>query len=343
MDNPKHIFYLTNGSIGDFLMVLFLMENIHESASFSKTKLHIVVPSRNFSFLQSIAKAYPFIRLHRGGVLGGVVTLRYIFSKKIVITPPTPGVLSHKIKVYGKALSFFSGSIFVGFRDLSNDNSYYDILLTYNTKQPYVDTMQDIVRAIGGVISKKIPTLIFQENLNTLSHYALSKGEYIVIAPYAATKGRSITKEDILRIIEEITVRPSGYKIVLVGSLRDRKELVNIVGEGAGNVVNLAGVLSFSELATIIAHTQLFIGVDTGTSHIAGFLGVKSIVVAHNGTPNWLPYYNKNARILYRVHNCIHKIHEGREHLEECRGKVLRALDYVEAPHVLSVMNEMIL
>jgi ADP-heptose:LPS heptosyltransferase len=343
MDSPKHIFYLTNGSIGDFLMTIYCMENIHANASFSKTLLHVVVPPRNFSFLKSIAKAYPFVRLHRGGVWGGMFTLRFIFSKKIVITPPTPGVLPHKTKVFGKMLSYFAKSIFVGFKDSSDDNSYYDILLTYNTKQPYVDTMQDIVRAVGGTIFKQTPTLIFKEKPDILLRHSLTTAEYIVVASYAATEGRSMKEEDILRIVKAIKEKPTGYKIVFVGSPADSLALKNVFGTHEGEIINLAGALSFSELATIIARSYLFIGVDTGTSHVAGFLGVKSIVVAHNGTPNWLPYYNKNARIIYRVRNCLHKIHEGREHMEECRGEVLRALDYVEYPHVLSVMGQIIL
>lgn len=341
MTNPKHIFFLSNGSIGDFLMTIYFYENIHANTSFANTQLHIVVPPRIFSFLKSIAKAYPFIHLHKGGAVGNMLMLRYIFSKKIVITLPTPGVLPHKTKVFGKLLSYFAKSVFVGFKDSSTKNSYYDILLSYNTKQPYVDTMQDIVRAVGGTIFKQTPTLIFKEEPQVLSRHALTTGEYVVLAPFAATEGRSMKNEDIEKIITAIQQKPSGYKVVLVGSRFDKEKLKQI--NKTADVLNLAGDLSFSELATLILRAHLFIGVDTGTSHIASFLGVKSIVVAHNGTPNWLPYYNKNARIIYRVRNCLHKIHEGRAHMEECRGDVLRALDYLEYPHVLSVMNEMIL
>ena len=73
----------------------------------------------------------------------------------------------------------------------------------------------------------------------------------------------------------------------------------------------------------------MYIGVDTGITHLASVLGKKSLVIAEQGAPHWLPYYNDNAVIVYKVLGDESGVFEGREYLESKRTSSARYLDRV--------------
>ena len=62
------------------------------------------------------------------------------------------------------------------------------------------------------------------------------------------------------------------------------------------------------------------------------------MVIAEQGTPHWLPYYNPNATIIYQIKNDTGSINEGREYLEKARNGRVRFLDRVP----LNVIEEYI-
>jgi ADP-heptose:LPS heptosyltransferase len=337
----KNLIYFQNGSIGDFLMTIFFLENIYLNNR--DLNLFVVVP-KNYEFLSHIAKEYPYLNIilanrksTRG--LAGVFKLgKFIFSKNLVITAPTPGKLSFYIKIMAKKISFFKKSQLVGFEDGQKINKFiYSRLLKYNTKIIYSDFLKVIIEELGFEVKKELPELRYSKDKNILLELGLEEKRYIVFNPLAATKGRSFKLEEISEIIDFLKICTPEIKIVLTGGGADG-EILNLFKRGSFVLVNL----EVSKLCTLLDNSKLFIGVDTGTSHVASFLGVKSLVVAQNGTPNWLPYYNKNATILYKIKNCQHNIFEGRDHLEDCRSDVLRCLGYVDLNIIKNYLGKLL-
>jgi len=329
MENKyKNLIYFQNGSFGDFLMMIFFLENIHLNDC--DLNLFVVVP-KNYEFLSQIAREYPYLniilanRKSMKGLVGVFKLGKFIFSKNLVITAPTPGKLSFYIKIIAKKLSFFRGSQLVGFEDGQKINKFiYSKLLKYNTRIIYPDFLKKVIEELGFEVKKKLPELKYGKDENILRELSLEEKKYIVFNPLAATKGRSFKLEEISEIIEFLKVSAPEIEIILTGSSSDKK-ILNLFEEKALVLINL----EILKLCNLLDSSKLFIGVDTGTSHLASFLRVSSLVVAQNGTPNWLPYYNSNAVILYTVNHCKHDLYEGREHLESCRGNNLRCLGYV--------------
>src|SRR3989344_4610566 len=108
----RNVLYFLNGSIGDFLMALFLMENIHMSPNGGDTRLFVVTP-RNKKLFQALARAYPYVNLieaSRSTPYGLAVLARFIFTKNIVMLPPTPGTLPLRAKIIAKILSLIPES-----------------------------------------------------------------------------------------------------------------------------------------------------------------------------------------------------------------------------------------
>jgi heptosyltransferase III len=88
-------------------------------------------------------------------------------------------------------------------------------------------------------------------------------------------------------------LKGSGYKLVLSGG-GEQEELeyvANIVSKLPKGTVNLAGQVSLPELTHIIAQAKLFIGPDTGTTHLATATGIPVITLFGPSNPvKWAPW-----------------------------------------------------
>jgi len=88
-------------------------------------------------------------------------------------------------------------------------------------------------------------------------------------------------------------LRALGYGVVLSGGTQATHDAdVAAVQQGAGpDVVDLVGRVSLAELATVIGRAALYIGVDTGVSHIAAATGTPMVVVFGPSNPiAWGPW-----------------------------------------------------
>jgi len=323
--NLKNIFYMLNGSIGDFLMALFLMENFNQNDS--SINLHVITPRNKGIFLElGAGKTHPYIHLVEAnmkgvkGVLGTLSLLRHVFQKNYFLTPSTPGVNPLGIKLIGKFLTLRRGSILIGFDDGAPVNGkLYDILLPFDQKVLYHDSLKQCITNLGFLVIKENPTFSCIGENGVLEGYGLVKGEYIVVHPFGATNGRSYLGEDLVGLLEIILGRFTGT-IVITGSAGDKEKADEAKRmTGGKRIKNICGI-SLGDTCVVLGGARYYIGVDTGTTHLAGLLRKKSLVLAKDGTPYWLPYYNKHATILYQAKDCTHGINEGKEHLFNCTG-----------------------
>ena len=148
-----------------------------------------------------------------------------------------------------------------------------------------------------------------------------------------------------------------GYKIVISGGPAEAE--INYVAEIAGQLpkqtINLAGQLSLAELAAIIARARLFIGPDTGITHLAAAAGIPVIALYGPTNPvKWAPWpkdYHRNAEPFHRVGSqqvnnimlCQGKADCVPCHLEGCdrhRESRSRCLDTLSAETVIEAINQ---
>jgi len=92
--------------------------------------------------------------------------------------------------------------------------------------------------------------------------------------------------------------------VILIGPPGKTKE-----AEGIGGI-NLVGKTSFGEMVELIRRSQLFIGPDSGTMHVAGALGTPQIALFSNDLPSrWAPGRNCHAISLQLP--CVNCHNEG--------------------------------
>lgn len=99
--------------------------------------------------------------------------------------------------------------------------------------------------------------------------------EYICVAPYSNWAERQYPEEYYKRIIAELR---SKYHVVLVGGkgVKERKMAESLSEFG---VKNFVGKTTLGEVATLLAGARLFIGNDSGLSHMAILCGTPSIII----------------------------------------------------------------
>ncbi len=320
MKKCTHILYFLNGSIGDFLMVLFLMENIHHNDP--SLNLHILTP-RNLSLFQELGATYPYVKIHRADRKNvGTIMRLFLKEKNCCITPPTPGRLPLSTKLMSRMLSW-RGAL-IGFNDTSRVNGFlYTQRLTHDYSRLYYEVLLDILAVFGFTRKIPVPRLHFNDAPEALKKWHVEPQKYIMLHPFGSASSRSILGEELRQLVECVQAISPDSTIIISGDTKNRTEIPPSV---SSSVRVIAGESSFTELATLLEHCRLYIGVDTGVTHLAGVLHVQSLVIAHTGTSNWLPYYNDRATILYHVANDPSEIYEGRAYLESKR---------IDRPHYL--------
>ncbi|MBX9906621.1 hypothetical protein K2X96_01835 [Patescibacteria group bacterium] len=323
MNTNTNILYFLNGAIGDFLMVLFLMENIHKNNT--GHRLYIITP-RNVDFFKALLGAYPYIEVLEGN-RNTVTTLalKFFLKRNICITPPTPGSLPLATKVIARLLSL-RGSL-IGFDDGRVINrALYTHLIPFNIDKLYCELILDILLPLGFQKKQDTPYLVHTPMPDVLKRLGLKKSEYIILHPFASSPIRSILGEELVALVDYIQRSAPHMRIVLSGSKQDTLQIPESLFQ---KTCVIAGDVSVPELATLIDSSKLYVGVDTGITHLASVLKAPSLVVAHNGASNWLPYYNENSIVIYQIKDDNSDVHDGRKYLESKREGRTRYLDRV--------------
>lgn len=320
-------------------MAVFFAENLYESGVVGEA---VIFVPRGERFLKGFIDSYPFIRVKPVSRLSAFfVAILHTLPGILVVLPPTPGQLPLRVKFLAWLISRLPGSFLVGFQDKGwFCRGLYSLALPYDTNKPFLETIRRVLDKLGAD-SAKNPVLRFMPKPEVFGCYGVI-APYIFFHPCGSSKKRSFSKEEATHLIQTIFNAVPECQILISGSLPERVFL-EAIAQGSGHRVNISLMVDASarELATLIKSAKLFIGVDTGITHLACFLGAPTLCVAHEGTANWLPFYNSRARILYRLAEDA-QAHEGREYLETRRKGNNKPFGRVPEAAVTAVVREML-
>ena len=79
---------------------------------------------------------------------------------------------------------------------------------------------------------------------------------------------------------------PDAWFLIFGGTVERARtrELKRHIG---ARCLDLAGVLRLRQTSAVMSQTQLYIGVDTGPTHIMGTLGIPMVAMYHGSSPSW--------------------------------------------------------
>ena len=166
---------------------------------------------------------------------------------------------------------------------------------------------------------------VFSKSNFAIEKTIIWKGDYeinkydIIISPFSS----SITKDwDIEKFHIIISWLSNKYKILLLGSHSQRQELLYL--KSNRNISISAGTIELKKLFSYISNCRLFIGLDSGISHLAIKTNCKSIILLGGGTYNNYFPIPKDSETIYLTHkmscfNCEWKCNQDKNY---CLDKI---------------------
>lgn len=136
--------------------------------------------------------------------------------------------------------------------------------------------------------------------LDAIEEVQLKNGEYVCVHPGASVRDRRWSPEKFAVVADALAER--GFQVILTGTAAEA-ELTQAVQQAMHfPAIDLAGRTSLGAIAALLSNARLLICNDTGVSHLAAALRVKSVVIFSNSDPNrWAPLERDRHRVLWQA------------------------------------------
>lgn len=133
-------------------------------------------------------------------------------------------------------------------------------------------------------------------SLELYSNERLDDDEYVTVAPLPSDIKRGWGINNFKELCIELT---KSFKVVLLGSEND-KEILDGISSTNNKITNTAGLLKLYEVPSVISKSKLFIGNDSGLTHIALKLDVPIIAIIGGGNyGKFFPYNEEYPKVIY--------------------------------------------
>ena len=172
----------------------------------------------------------------------------------------------------------------------------FDSAVAYDEQVHVADAFLNMAKALG---IKQLDTTL--EPLQT-PDIDLQLADFIMI--HVGTSPRATSRRwnpvywsDLISRLSET------HLIVLVGG-QEESDIMKAIILPNHNVRNLIGQLNIPQTAALMKRASLYVGLDTGPTHLAAAMGTPVVAMYGPNTPDrWGPY-TQNARILYKPNSC---------------------------------------
>ncbi|HEV8667002.1 MAG TPA: glycosyltransferase family 9 protein, partial [Candidatus Paceibacterota bacterium] len=128
------------------------------------------------------------------------------------------------------------------------------------------------------------------------ANFNLSKGTYIVVHPFGSNQLKSLPPERTHSILQALAAAHPQFSFVVTGGPQDGVAIQKII-DGLPRTQAAIGI-PILEVAGLIQHAVLYIGVDTGITHLAAMMGKNMLALEHPTHPRWFPTYNPKSVML---------------------------------------------
>lgn len=298
--DKRPILWLALGPIGDGLMMAaFLDQALKADPALRCTVLAL----RNGRIMKDILAAYPSIEVAEvpRNLPGRLALLARILRRRwIAVVPPTFGTHAHMVRAYGFLLRLRPGTAVAGFRDDARLQPY-DRALAYDFSALYISNLRRLAPVLGiGPLRDAAPHVELPSRLSAPVPSATQP--YMVVHVFATSPRRTFPTARWKSVLERLSSDYPAHAIMLSGT----KEEGASIGEAFAGIPNAHSAfgIPFLDLAALVRGAELYIGPDTGITHLAGVLQVPSVIIGNRSNPTWLPSYNPNAIVLYHAEHC---------------------------------------
>ncbi len=150
-----------------------------------------------------------------------------------------------------------------------------------------------------------VPGIAAQQTAESLlKQLNLKAGSYILIHPTSRWMFKAWREEKVAMLAD--TLAASGLPLLFTSGpdVREIEMLSRIQTRMTRPVPSLAGQLTLKQLAALIAHARLFIGVDSAPMHMAAALGTPVLALfGPSSDIDWGPW-RVSSRVITSAHTC---------------------------------------
>lgn len=136
----------------------------------------------------------------------------------------------------------------------------------------------EVFSKLGYPIDLENAPLLEKENLSASITELIGKDgkQFVGIAPFAAYEGKRYPLYLMEKVISALNTIDT-IKILLFGGGKKEKEQLAIWSEKFGQVINIAGHLTFTEELALISNLEVMVSMDSANGHLAAMYGVSVI------------------------------------------------------------------
>lgn len=303
----KPILCMNFGPIGDTLIMLALFDDILHLDPESR---FVVISTRSVSMIRDLASAYPAVEVWQipSKPFSLISFIVRVFSRRwTVLVPGSAKGYSFHISLFFLALSYIPGNRTIGFGDIRKQGGWlpFQTKLYVNIKQPILDNYRRMVPAfMPHADMKAVHSRPPQVLLKTVqpAFFNLKPGSYLVIHMFGTRVRLSFPPKRWRIFLGDLARRYPAMSFVLTGAAKD-KVLIEEVSSGLPRM-EISIDRPILEVAGMIERSALYVGIDTGITHLAAMLRKPSVVIGNNSNPLWWPSYNPNGVILVNLERC---------------------------------------
>ncbi len=306
MRHSSHFLTVLFGPIGDTLMALALFDDILSLEP--NATLHIL-SRRNVRLIRDLSSSYPQIKVLEipSGIASLPFFLRLLLQRWTLLTLGVSGVYSLRLKLFFFFLTHLPGNRTVGFNDrLPGEKKWLPLqeVIQFEEKYFIIDNFRRLLPFIFGIEGQQMHGRAPKVSLQTAlpKDFPFLKGQYIATNLFSVSSHRSRPLWQWKQLLPKIAATYPHLPLIIMGGPDDAEQCEELAHVVPGAVA-MPG-LPLLEAAGVIENSSLYLGVDTGITHLAGVLQHKSLIFSHYSFPTWLPTYNPNARAIANGCRC---------------------------------------
>jgi ADP-heptose:LPS heptosyltransferase len=151
-------------------------------------------------------------------------------------------------------------------------------------------------------LDRTLEPLTINKRDQDIADHIVTDPEFIMV--HIGTSARAISRRwDSTNWAKLFAVMTETTQVVLIGG-SEEADLVKNISLPHRNLLNLINQLNIPQTAALMKRAKLYIGLDTGPTHLAAAMGVPIVAMYGPNTPlRWGPY-TQNASIIYKPSAC---------------------------------------
>lgn len=285
--------------MGDTLMALALFDDIARVAPNASL---LILTRRNVAMIRTLASEYPRVEVRE--IPRGFLTAPFFIR---ILLRPGWTLLTLGLVSIGYSLPlrffFFTLSLIPGNRTIGFHDRLLDVSLDFDISLLMIDNLRRLLpyalpqwRGRTGTLPR------LRVRAEKPKNFSFARGTYIVAHLFGVSIPHTLPPYRWHALFARIRKEYPLYQILLTGTPSQHSLADEVVAEQEGIIIRTD--LSMHELVYVIENAALYIGIDTGVTHLAALLQQKSIVIRHCADPSWIPTYNPHARVLLNSARC---------------------------------------